>query len=202
MPGRGSRRAAAAMRVRVRQRQLDHERQLVGGRYRLDGDLVGSPAMPPHGLLAGKPADAEQALVVCGHIVGGQLATGYRRLVVEEDVVADLEHPRQRIRVLPALRQVPSNDAQGEIGCELAKAAVDCPVRQAQPVQRRSHDKPRSVPDPVVAVLKRECYQRSGNGPAVLGLEHHLAGCGVFDHLFISRHGRIDPKCGHHQGEG
>ena len=167
------------MCVRVRPRQLDHERQLVGGRYRLDRDLAGSPAVPPHGLLAGKPADAEQALVVCGHIVGGQLAPGYRRLVVEGDVVADLEDVGQRIRVIPALGQVPSNDAQGEIGRELAKAAVECPVRYAQLVQRRSRDQPGTMIEKGVAVIDRVFEEYSREGPAVLRLEHSFTGGGI-----------------------
>ena len=160
------------MCVRVRPRQLDHERQLVGGRYRLDRDLAGSPAVPPHGLLAGKPADAEQALVVCGHIVGGQLAPGYRRLVVEGDVVADLEDVGQRIRVIPALGQVPSNDALRKVGRELAKAAVECPVRYAQLVQRRSRDQPGTMIEKGAAVIDRVFEEYSREGPAVLRCTH------------------------------
>ena len=96
-------------RALVRLRQLNLERQLVDGRYRLEGE----GRSPRRGLLAGKPADAVPSVVVRGHVVGGQLATGYRRLVVKEHVVADLEHPRQRIRVLPALRQVAHQGALG-----------------------------------------------------------------------------------------
>ncbi len=58
------------MRVRMRFRELDLQRQLVGGRYRLHGDEPGSPRVRC-GLLAGKPADALQSVVVRGHVVSG-----------------------------------------------------------------------------------------------------------------------------------
>ncbi len=96
-------------RALVRLRQLDLEGQLVGGRHRLEGESQS----PRRGLFTGKPADAVPSIVVRGQVVGGQLATVHRRLVVKEHVVADLEHPRQRIRVLPALRQVATRALSG-----------------------------------------------------------------------------------------
>ena len=89
-----------SMRVRMRLRQLDHQRQLFGGCCRLHGDAPGSPRVY-RGILAGEPADALQSVVVRGHVVSGQLTPIYRRLVVKEHVVAELIDVGQRIRVPP-----------------------------------------------------------------------------------------------------
>ena len=136
----------------MRPRQLDHQRQVVGGRYRLDGD----GRAPRRGRFTVKPADTVPSVVVRGQVVGGQLATGYRRFVVKEYVVVDLKLPCQRIRVLPALRQVAGQDTLGIVDHQGVDTAVDCPVRQAQSVQRRSQEKPPCVADPRVAVLNRD----------------------------------------------
>ena len=188
------------MRVRMRLRELDHQRQLVGGRYRLHGDEPGSPRVR-RGLLAGKPADALLSVVVRGHVVSGQLTPIYRRLVVKEHVVAELVDIGQRIRVLPALGQVTGHDDLGPVGREVTDTAVGSPVRLANLVRHRSRNQPCAVGNPRVAMVVGSGQQHGGEGPAMLRLEHHHAGGGIFDHLFLSRHGRTDPERGHHQGE-
>ena len=139
---------------------------------------------------ANLPMANKQALVVRGHVVGGQLPTVHRRLVVEEDVVADRVDVGQRIRVLPAFGQVPSQYALGPVGRKLADTPVGRPVRDTQLVQRCSHHHPSGVAEPRVAVVGRACPEYRGEGPTVFRLQHLLAGGRVGHVLLLGGHCR------------
>ncbi len=92
---------------------LEYDRMIIGSSDRIEWEQAD---VRLHDILARlAAAEVKETLPAVGDIVRGQGSTVDWGLIVPFDSLADLEHEGQRIRGLPALRQLPGDDLDGQV---------------------------------------------------------------------------------------
>ena len=150
--------------------QLDFDRVSVGGRDRFVWQLV-----EPGILVAGAPA-----VEVVHHIIGRELATVHRCLVVPANALAEVEDIGLRVGHVPTFGQSPGEvvDEQELVG-EIVHAPVDSPVGDAELLDDTAGRRSRPYATDHRVGIRRLPPGAVGQRPTILRRRVHLAVGGV-----------------------